>query len=55
MSEQSEFRQWAFSLSERQYQIVHDAIRRASANTEKTDNENTNANALTEICQNYVG
>ena len=55
MSEQSEFRQWAFSLSERQYQIVHAAIRRASASSEKTDNENTNANALTEICQNYVG
>ena len=55
MSEQSEFRQWAFSLSERQYQIVHAAIRRASASSEKTDNENTNANALAEICQNYVG
>jgi ParB-like chromosome segregation protein Spo0J len=54
MSEQSEFRQWAFSLSERQYQIVHAAIRRASSNAEKTDNENTNANALVEICQNYV-
>ncbi len=55
MSEQQEFRQWAFSLSERQYQIVHNAIKIASANADKTDNENSNANALTEICEKYVG
>jgi ParB-like chromosome segregation protein Spo0J len=55
MSEQQEFRQWAFSLSERQYQIVHNAIKIASADAEKTDNENSNANALTEICEKYVG
>jgi ParB-like chromosome segregation protein Spo0J len=55
MSEQPEFRQWAFSLSERQYQIVHAAIKKASADSKKIDNENSNANALTEICENYVG
>jgi len=55
MSEQPEFRQWAFSLSERQYQIVHAAIKKASADSQKIDNENSSANALTEICENYVG
>jgi ParB-like chromosome segregation protein Spo0J len=55
MSEQPEFRQWAFSLSERQYQIVYAAIKKAAGDSKKTDNENSNANALTEICENYVG
>jgi site-specific DNA-methyltransferase (adenine-specific) len=55
LTSQPEFRQWTFSLSPRQYEIVNAAIKKAREEAKSTDNENGNANSLTEICEKYVG
>ena len=54
IKEQSEYRQWAFSLSNRQFSIVENAIKKAKQQLlDDSDNVNKNANALAEICNYY--
>lgn len=53
MPEKSQYREWSFSFSERQYKIVENALKIATPNAKEIDNVNKNANAFIEICENY--
>ena len=54
VKEQSEYRQWAFSLSDRQYKIIENAVKEAQKfDLQDYDNVNKNANALTFICEQF--